>query len=198
MSNNEDRRYFRIEDTLGLQYRIISEDEAKALKESGAFNDLPQLDLISELDNQIQLLASRVKIKSQEMAELAMVLNKKMDFILTQLNTYHAPHMSTQYELTPVDISACGLAFPCQEKLTKNTLLELSLILKPTNQLIKLLGRVVSSQKSPESQSSKPYIVRLDFDDISENIQEILIQHIVKRQGTLIKQMREKKLVDQG
>ncbi|NKB35147.1 MAG: hypothetical protein GKR91_18780 [Pseudomonadales bacterium] len=196
MTPKEDRRYFRIHDFLPLSFRKLDEEEYQLMKMASQYADVPSLDELSDIDQRIQMLVDKLMVKNSDMAELGLLLNKKIQIVIE--NSEFGNNLSQWENMSqlPVDMSACGIAFPSDETLDKEQKLELEMVLHSGKQRLKLLGRVIACEEGAEGlckDAGMTYTIRTEFLDISEQIQEFLIQYLVKRQGVLIKASRNDK-----
>jgi len=84
-----------------------------------------------------------------------------------------------------VNISACGIGFVCDEKVSLGTQLQIELRLFPGERVIRTKGRIVGCETLEDV-----YYWRVDFFGMPSSTQEALIQHIVQRQSAQLKQTR--------
>ena len=187
----ERRRYFRIDDSMGVAYRCIGSEEAKAFvkqsqDQNGAF------DLAANFDNRIQTLLDTCKIQAPVAAELIDLMNKKLNFVIAQMDVDSELMHQIAYSLKQVNVSACGMAFANEDMLEKGQLLQLDIMLHPSELHISAMAQVVecSPLGVDEAEDGKSCFVRVDFTEVNSNDQELLIQHIVKRQSEILKQKR--------
>lgn len=186
----ERRRYFRIDDNMGLSYRRLNQEEVKVFaqqaREHGA-----NFDYAANFDNRIQTLLDACRVQNPIAAELIGLMNKKLNFVIQQLDIDAGILQKIAYELKQVNISACGLAFACDQPLRKGELLQLDILLKPEDLHVVAMAEVVACEADDAVESQQPgYFMRLDFVELNTNDQELLIQHVVKRQGALLKERR--------
>ena len=202
----ERRRYFRINDSMGISYRQLGPAEAKALalqtKQRGI-----NFDFAANFDNRIQTLLDACRIQSPLAAELIDLVNKKLNFVIQQMDIDADLIHRVAYTVREVNVSACGMAFVTDDLLAVGQQLQLDIILQPSELHIVLLAQVVDSSAltydefgvcnesgAGEQSSENPgYFTRLNFIEIHSADQEMLIQHIVKRQSTLLKERRREK-----
>lgn len=196
-SSQDERRFFRIVDFIGLCYRLIDEAEYKRLKVASRYAEVPSLDALSAIDQQLQLLLNKLKIKNADTAHVVALLNRKIDLLLEHSDIGEGLTKRDNIPQMQVDMSACGVAFPSMGPLERGQLVELELVLQAGKQHLKLLGKVVASEVGAEAlsegDSTMTHTVRLEFIDVSDEIQEYLIQYVVKRQSALLKAGREDK-----
>jgi c-di-GMP-binding flagellar brake protein YcgR len=187
MMNRDRRRYFRINDTLGVAYRILTETE---LAEDSDSSERPvdARNIIAAYDTQIEHLLSQLRGKDPVVSELMDVFNQKFNCILDQLNLDSDLVQRIAHKVQEVNISACGMAFVVDEELASGTLLSLDLLLLPANLHVFTRGIVLDSTAV---EAGEGYHVRLEFSGMESQDQEVLIQHIVQRQSHLIRALRE-------
>jgi hypothetical protein len=193
----DERGYFRIVDFIGFDYRLITDAEFAQLRVASKLAEVPPLDELAVLDQQIQLVLDRLKIKSPDAADLGDLLNKKLDLVLRHSDIANDLPDLNAYPQRQVDISATGIAFPAKVPLAAGQKLHLDLLLQSGRQHLKLLAKVVGSDSDASTLSgedpSLTHIVRVNFVEMSEHISEFLIQYLVKRQGAMLKTRRLEK-----
>lgn len=180
----ERRRYFRIDDSMGVFYSQLGAEEAKAFaqqtREQGS-----HVDYAANFDNRIETLLNGCKIQAPLAAELIGLMNKKLNFVIQQMDVDATLMKNVAYTLRQVNVSACGMAFSVEEPLSRGQKLQLDILLHPSELHVTAMANVVNCAAVDEA-----YFVRLDFIEINSSDQELLIQHIVKCQGAQLKQLR--------
>lgn len=188
---DERRRYFRIDDLMGVSYNLLGRDEAEAFakrsKEQGG-----NFDYASHFDNRIQTLLDSCKIQSPIAGELMDLMNKKLNFVIQQMDIDSELMHKVAYKLREVNVSACGMAFANEEVLNRGQRLQLDISLQPSDLHIVAMAEVVNCAplSVEEADDNCVCFVRLNFLEINAHDQELLIQHVVKRQSAKIKEMR--------
>ena len=187
----ERRRYFRIDDFMGLSYRRLGAEEAKAFARQAREHG-NNFDYAANFDNRIQTLLDACRIQSPLAAELVDLMNKKLNFVIQQMDIDSALMQNIAYTMKQVNVSACGMAFANEEPLEKGQQLQLDIILHPSELHVTAMAQVVDCVPLDieDAVDGMCCFVRLDFTEINSNDQELLIQHIVKRQAALLKQRR--------
>jgi len=180
-SVEERRRFFRITDTLGVAWRTLTEEE---LADSDTFLNRPVdvYSMLGSLENKIAHKMGQFRIKDPQMAELIDLLNQKLNCITNQMEAESVLVQKLAHRMQEVNISACGVGFLLDEQLAIGQTLLLDLALRPSNVHVTCYGKVVGCDAASEGEG---FYVRLDFCDLDEADQEMLIQHIVKRQVSL-------------
>ncbi len=181
--NQERRRYFRINDTIGLRYELLdAAAEDCALPES----PLDVLDLMHDQDEKIERLLNEVGDSSPQVAALVRALNQKLERIVGQLVADSRLVGQLADRAREVNISACGMGFVHELEIPVGTRLSLELELAPSQFAVQTKGIVVSVE--PHEQG---FYWRIDFYDMANAHQERLIQHIVQRQSLQLKRLRD-------
>lgn len=180
---SDNRRYFRIQDTISLSYRRL--DQAKA-------EDAPThvADLLTLLDDQGRVtkqLALELKDASPKVTELLAQLRRDREQMLAQLSSDHELVMRLARRSREVSISACGVGFINELPIDAGAKLQLSLELTPKKPPVATKGVLVGCEPT----SNGRYYWRIDFYDMQAVAQEVLIQHIVQRQSAQLKASRD-------
>ncbi|WP_053980524.1 hypothetical protein [Marinagarivorans algicola] len=196
-NTEERRRYFRINDTVKLSYCIVHPPGATQTDDS--------YDLMTEQNKRIDMLIEHQKNNHPEIVELIALLNQKIER-LCQIDT--SSHTTLAHYARNVNISACGLAFTEHYCAAVGTQLQLFLVLddhkkleleglvidcKMTSNTREIASHTLPSNTANNTQANsdnKHYEWRVDFLHLSPSNQELLIQHIVRRQSTLLAEKR--------
>ncbi len=181
------RRFFRINDNIGVHYRILEESELNQRIDS-LVNPTDTITLLSDYNKQIDTLLSQVVIKDPTVGELLGVLNKKVNCVIQQLELESRITQNLAHKVQEVNISACGMALTLEEAFEAGTVMDLELMLLPGRYLMHCHGVVVAAAPVHDGDG---FHTRVDFSGMSSEDQELLIQHIVKRQGVLLKALRD-------
>ncbi len=185
--SNERRQFFRIDDNLAIAYRVLREEEIHADNASSQHMNL--FSLLANYDVAIDNLLAQLHKTQPVVQEILSTMNKKLNCVINQLEAESRTVERLTHKVFEVNISACGLGFVVDDQLTPGSLLSLDLILHPTETHIHTHGKVVGADPVPEQ---KGEYVRIAFTHLSESDQETLIQHIVQRQGTILRAARDK------
>jgi predicted component of type VI protein secretion system len=182
------RRFFRITDAIGVMYDVIDTDNNKSKKLSDKdekkFIDM-QL-LIKQNDETISTAVKKLKEQQPQAARAVDAINKKLDTII---KLFELENHSSRQDVLPIEdasISACGIAFPINEYLEKKTKLKLTLYLQTSGDQVEAEGRVIECRELKDEN----YYLRVEFTSMTSPNRESLIQHIVQRQGVLLRSLR--------
>jgi len=188
----ERRKYFRIDDSVGLAFSLLGAEEAKLFVAEVKQNN-GAIDYAANFDNRIHTLLGACKVQSPLAAELLDLLNKKLNFIVSQLEVEGAPSTPVEFRVSAVSISACGMGFVDKQPLQAGQILKLDLRLSPEELTIVTLAKVVACEALEQGE----YFLRLSFPQISPTDEELLIQHVVKKQSAQLRQRRQKEVLQQ-
>jgi len=188
-SGDERRQYFRIEDVVGVHYEILSDREAEIRL---ATFDHEQFDSPGRLQNaerQLQLLIDKLRIQNPEFAEAISLLNIKFNLLKeSQIET--ALEYGTQSFVKKVNISASGISFDDENKIEIGRKMYLNITLLPTDLHVQTMGDVVDCLPSEGNEGE--WSIRVEFYGMKAAEEELMVQHVVKRQGRLLAELRNK------
>jgi len=189
MTDEERRRYFRINDEVAMSFSLITEEYGgeNNQQDSGELNQ----EFHVSLEMQIRQAMAEVRGQSPKVAHVLDLLNQKMNLLRS-----HEQLADSEPVLKAANISACGISFSWHEKLPINQLVNMSMYLQPRHELIRTEAHVaaVNENLDQATKETEPFVIHLDFHNIHSAYQELLIQHVVQRQGY---QLRKKLNNDQ-
>ncbi len=189
MSNaQERRRFFRLDDQVVLDFKPLSEEQYKTWQKQNKVGKKSRDLLEKEIGN----LMHKVKSQNSDLGRLLELLNQKLNQISSQTANnapIDVPHISDPEGLTRINLSACGMSFQASKPYKSGEYVLLSMILKPSNTPVSLAGQIVAVDVVENSK--KPYKVRINFPDIQDAEQELLIQHLFQLQSKQLKRDQE-------
>lgn len=185
MDRPDRRRYFRIDDLVGLRYQLADLQETDTTSKEAGKVQITSINLLKSIDRELTA-ALNVLWQSNPMAANAIgLLNKKMDILAAEMEMDYDKLQVIDAHSKQVNLSACGMAFECQERFDIGQLLALTIVLKPANTPVHLRGRIVGCDWL-DGHNVRTYLLRVDFDHVDLAVEEQLIQHIVRRQSSQI------------
>lgn len=189
MSNDDRRRFFRITDAIGVSYTLVSESEDEPPEKGGASIQGMSIHSLLEPHNQeITSALSDLASSQPEAANAISALNKKLDAITHLIELEGLVDGRATHSIQEASISACGIAFPVNEELAPDTKINLSLFLETSGEQVAAIGRVIDCQSLMEEDA---YYLRVEFIEMVDSEREKLIQHIIQRQGSLLRSLKE-------
>lgn len=180
---DERRKYFRIIDEIDVDYRVVD-----SIEEDVDVSAITQG--FEKINTDIKAVLEDLGGEQPKLAQGLALLNKKLDMMIAVAELENTQAQLAAYQLDEVSISACGIAFPANEQLANDTVLDLSLYLHASEQRIAIRGQVVGCQ-AIESDESEQYCLRVEFIEVDELTRENLIQYILQRQRYLLKNLSE-------
>jgi hypothetical protein len=176
---DERRRFFRIDDTVGLKAERIDPKEVEEKIEHFRQNK-HQYAMLNDYNFQLEQHQADLRKITERMPELGRylkMLQQQIDRLTEQLLPDDQQFVDREL---PVNISAQGIAFYSSESADPGDVIELHLKLHPSQHRIMVLARVIhceSDRKHPGQ-----YRIALDFEHIREADRELLVKHVHGRQ----------------
>lgn len=175
--DNDRREYYRIEDTMALEFSLLSGPEAtshEVLQDGSAlFNVLSELHLA---DFESQHLLRNISERDRTLASYLKLTNKRIELLSqalaqTLLREIGAPRK--------VSLSEGGISFSHHSPVPDNSHIALKLILMPQALGLLLRARVAHCRTISENQ----YEIGAEFEAITEAQRQLLARHILQRQA---------------
>lgn len=176
---SERRRYFRIEDVIGLKSEVIDSQKLNDKLER-FWSNQHEYSLLNEFNYQIEQHRAdlrHIKESLPEVGRYLEVLQNQLDLLTDKL--LQDEDQFTETEKT-VNLSAQGLAFYSAEAAHDGDVVELHLRLMPERHKIVLFARVVSCERVDHV--SGQFRIALDFEHIQEADRELLVKHVHGKQ----------------
>ncbi|MCB1663276.1 MAG: PilZ domain-containing protein [Pseudomonadales bacterium] len=189
MDRPDRRRYFRIDDLVGLSYRLVDVETAEEDAKSADNIQITAIDLLKSIDQELTEVLNTLWQSSPAAANAIGLLNKKIDIIAAEIDLDYDRLRGLDVKSKQVNLSACGMAFECQERFDIGQVLILNIVLKPANTHVRTQGRIVGCDWL-DGDEGRTYLLRVDFDCVGCAEEEQLIQHIVRRQANQIGNQR--------
>lgn len=188
-STQERRRFFRLDDQVTLDFKPLSKEQYSTWQEQNKHNR----NNVDILEKELNDLIHKIKSQNSDLGRLIELLNQKINTIKCQQShegiSIETPNITKNQGLTGINLSACGMSFQSEKQYNENEFLLLTMILKPSNTQISLAGQVIKSEKT--GHQDKPFKIRINFPDIQEAEQELLIQHLFQLQTKKLKREHE-------
>lgn len=185
---SERRRYFRVTDLVGLNYRLLSEGE-RDLALSSQPTSLNNL--MATIEEEVTVILHSLKLQNPELHRLMELYNQKINLAFGHGLADQSHDNANSIRACQVSLSACGIAFPSRQEATLGQSIALDLTLYPSNLRLQLVASVISCEPHPRASTEDPYLLRADFEELSDHDQELLVQHVIKRQAHQLKERRE-------
>jgi hypothetical protein len=188
--NDERREYFRIDDEVALDYRLIREDEVDRLQEKIQSRVLDRFTAASSFaatTRQMTHVMHKVQTESPELARCLQTLDQKLNMV-AQLFVSEEMQLNEQ-QTREVNLSAGGVAFRSQHEIDEDSLLELRMVLFPSLVGILTVSRVIHCERVNDDNQLFPWQVAVVYEHLRESDREHLVRHIMAKET---RQLRDK------
>ncbi len=182
----ERRRYYRISDRITLKYQILEDEifaEEKHHAETGYIRQSDLRNTSNCIDARLEALVHQLSKTNPLVAEAVALINKKFS-LLELIANNEIIENAIDITQQSVNLSGSGIAFISDKPMLDDTPLKLEIVLLPETQYVSVLGRVVACRELEDGH----FMVAVDFEGISEDEREHIIQHILKKQTLEIRQ----------
>lgn len=177
---NERRSTFRINETIALEFKQVADTTVNSSTAELEFPSSTPLKLFNELrrlDNENALLFHQIRVSNRQIAEYLLNLNRKIDLLSQEVLKESATSPDTG-DIKQVNLSEGGIAFGTKTFVSENSHIALKLTFLPSHAVVAVYANVTRCTKMPHGE----YQVAARFCNINESQQQIIGQHIMKRQ----------------
>jgi len=187
---DERRRFFRIEDLVHLTFRVVDDKELayKAdLLEKGLVEQFMINSSLAAVTADMAATLRKIEVNDPDVAHYLKSLDQKIDMIgrVFMVDEVNAP----DNKASAVNLSASGIAFHHEKQIEEGTNLEIKMMLMPSNAGILTYGKVISNE-AVEGVDGSDYQVRVDFTHLREEDRDLLIRHVIRKQGDMLRERR--------
>lgn len=195
MNELENRRSFRVSESVYVKYDVLTEKEFEAGMEHRklalGLSDGAQailVDLEARLGESMFLLSA----ENAKVARCMTLLNDKLNIVIDQLPALR--ETKTSLAKTPpqtCDVGADGMVFSSKEQIKADTKLHVQFLLSADNRYVETFCRVVRVTESPDdSRDDLPYGIAVEFMNLPPSQREVLIQHMFSRESETLRMRR--------
>lgn len=187
--NQERRRFFRIDDTVNLFYKIVDEETVTALSyvSDDVLSNSSLAAILDALSQEARIIGFRLEKKEPEIFEYLKLMDAKINMVAQAVMMEGSKF--GEHDSQDVNISASGLAFHTDEELNAGQFLEIKMMLTSCMAVIVVYAKVVYCLYDEDNEEF-PYHIGVDYINMKEEDRELLIKHVVKKQ---MQQIRESK-----
>ena len=194
-SGRENRRSFRVKETVYLKYEVISDREFH----EGLDRRKIRLGASSGIRSQILDLDTRLKEKlfllkgeSSRVAECLNLLNDKLNTVIEQFPELRESKASlASSEPQTCEVGADGMVFASDKPYSAGTKLALRFLLAADNRYVETFCTVVrDAEPVEEGNPLRPFYVAVEFQGMKPAQKEILIQHLFDRESETLRMRR--------
>lgn len=190
-SHHDRREYFRIDDTVRVSARRVPEQDLEACLARLEFGSDSQFTLMSSLmaiSAQTAVHMRRIENELPDVAAYLKGLDRKLDVIGKAFIAGAQEQVAD--EVQGVNISAGGMCLLTREAFRPGDIVELRMLLFPSFTGLLIYGTVVECTPLPDGdrELDLSHRARVEFTHIREQDQEVLIRHILRRQGDFLRE----------
>jgi hypothetical protein len=194
-SGKQNRRSFRIAESIHLSYEILSDRDFHEGLERRKIRTGIDEGLSSRILDLDARLAERLYVLRGELppaAECISLLNEKLSLIIDQLPEMRQAKASLAKMKPQVcEIGADGMLFGVQRELPIGTRLALRFLLRSNNRYVETFSQVQRSVAPPEENGPPfPHAVAVEFVGMQPSQKEIIIQHLFTRECETLRQRK--------
>jgi hypothetical protein len=178
---DERRRFFRINDEAEISFKTITHDEYQAWGEGHRDEGSEKL---AKLEAELSMSLANLKSQQPQLAKVCELLNQKINIAMNSQPITHG--LIDHGALKSINLSACGIAFHTDQYIPKNEHILLQIKLRPSNVAFVTTGKVIGA-----GLDNGQNIVRIDFEDLGDSNQDLLMQHLFEVESRELKKQRD-------
>ncbi|MCO6414256.1 MAG: PilZ domain-containing protein [Thiogranum sp.] len=189
--SDERREYFRIDDEVVLEYRLISEDDVEPLVEriqARVPDRFTAASSFAATSRQMAHLMHKVQSQSPELARCLQAIDQKLN-LLAQLFVTEEIHIEEQ-PTQEVNLSAGGIAFRSQQEIATGSLLEMRIVLFPSLIGILNISRVMHCERINDDNRQFPWQIAATYEHLRESDRELLVRHVMSKETRRLRSER--------
>ena len=185
--SDEQRNYFRITDTVFLEYQTVAQSDIQQNNPDAFFSTSEKFWLLRELrtiDQENSQTLRHIAEQEKDVSLYLKAINKKVDLLAQAIIRQDDANNSVSPQ--KVTLSEGGLSFISEKQINVKQYLAIKLTLLPTHIGLTLFGRVVDSLalNSAEHKPLNSFRTSVAFVALNENDRHILARHIMQVQST--------------
>lgn len=195
MDGKENRRSFRVNESVYLKYDKLSEKEFQQGLEHRklrlGLSDGAQATLV-DIEARLGEAMFLLSAEHAKVARCMTLLNDKLNIVIDQLPALRETKASlAKSRPQTCDVGADGMVFSSDKPLEVDSKLHLQFLLSADNRFVETFCRVVRVTDSPDdSRDDLPYGIAVEFMNLPPSQREILIQHMFSRESETLRMRR--------
>ena len=189
--SDERREYFRIDDEIALDYRMINGDEVDGLLEriqSRVVDRFTAASSFTATSRQMTHLIHKIQNQQPELSRCLQAIDQKLN-MLAQLFVTEEIGLN-EHPTREVNLSAGGVAFRSQHEIATDSLLELRMVLFPSLVGILTVSRVIHCERVEDDNRQFPWQVAVVYEHVRETDRELLVRHIMSKETEKLRELR--------
>ena len=179
------RQFFRIDDTVRISVRPVAQDELKARVaelEQGVTGNFSVMSSLAAVTAKMAANLRRIEARDPDLAAYLRALDQKIEILGRAFLAQGSDLLSEQAQ--PVNISAGGISLYSQAPMAVGQPVEIRMLLFPSFTGLLSYGEVVGCEPLPAGEDGRySHQLRIEFVHLREQERELLIRHVLRRQG---------------
>lgn len=195
MDAQENRRSFRVNESVYLKYDVLSEKEFERGLEHRklrlGLSDGAQATLV-DIEARLGEAMFLLSAEHSKVARCMTLLNDKLNIVIDQLPALRETKASlAKSRPQTCDVGADGMVFSSDKPIEVDSKLHLQFLLSADNRFVETFCRVVRVTDSPDdNRDDLPYGIAVEFMNLPPSQREILIQHMFSRESETLRMRR--------
>jgi len=188
----ERRQYFRIQDTALVKYRVIQDDMLEVERRGVYLNQIKLENAraaLFGLETSLQEVFDKARQAEPLVVEALELINRKINLLERVVSLEQAPEERGEFlehEPREINLSGGGMAIKAERPIAAGASLAIDLVLLPDNDPMRIFGSVVDCRALDGSE----HTISIAFEEIRQEDQDRLIQHVLRRQATDLRARR--------
>lgn len=204
--HKERREYYRIQDTLALEFQSVPKEQALAQTPVMPFTLDPRfqvLHALHELDHESHATLRQISDADRHLGSYLRTLNRKIELIA--MGMFASSNSEAPSPTHDVTLSESGLSFRHEQPLAPDSHLALKLVLFPAYFGLLLFGRVVqctplalpdAGNQSSAAPTARLFNIGVEFTHVQESERELLARYILRKQAQQRREQRNRSKPD--
>ncbi len=196
MSNGqENRRSFRVVESVCLKFEIISDrefDQGLERWKLGLGSSVGVRSMLMDIDARLNENLLVLKSESTALAACIVLLNDKIDTVLEEFPDLRESKAALAKQTPQIcEIGADGMLFGADKQYPSGTKLLLRILLGADSRYFETFCQVVCDvDSSDESRTDRPFDVAVEFQGVKSAQKDMLIQHLFNRESETLRLRR--------
>lgn len=188
----ERRSYFRIDDDIVLQYRLVSEEDIESSNDKASrriANSFTIKARFAALEQKLRPVRNQLEQHSEELVTYLKTIDEKLDLLADII--FETGHDLINMPTQRVSLSAGGTSFYAQKPLELGALLQLWLLLPPSKTGIITYATVAYCKRSDEQWIGRyAYKIGVEFKYLREEDSDLIIRHVLNKEADERRRMK--------
>jgi len=192
--SRENRRFFRIDDSVNLSCHLVSEQQTKLpIQTSSSLLDNCSLaSALERISEETTIIHRKLETIHADFAEYLGLLELKIDLIAQAIVVpLHTDEVS-ENRTHNVNISVSGMGFDSVEKFEVGQYLEIKMLLGHSTAVIVTYAKVIHCVQFLDNPHYDDYFVGVEYVNMTESNIDLLSKHIAKKQLQQIREQKER------